>query len=103
MKSESVITCWTAASTSSAIEACWAFRSTNGSFSATRFLGSPDVGSFEESLETHEVGDVFYPYRRASGDHSADCAVLGHHAARADQRAGADLQAGQDGGVRADA
>src|SRR5579859_545991 len=96
MKSAFVITRPTAASTSAAIEACCALRSTNGTF-------APDIGTLEVTLEAHELVDVLHLYRRAAGDHDARLDVLGDHAARADQRTGADLQARQDGRVGADA
>src|SRR5438045_2014942 len=102
MKSALVITRPTAASTSAAIEACCALRSTNGTLSTRLFL-APDVRALVEALEAHELVDVLDLYRRAAGDDDARLDVFGDHAARADQRAGADLQPRQDGGVRADA
>src|SRR5258706_3279989 len=103
MKSAFAITLSTAASTSAAMEACCAFRSTSGSFGPMRFRCSPDVWPFVKALEADQLGDVLDPHRGAAGHDRARLDVLCHDAAGADQRAGADLQTGQDGGVRSDA
>src|SRR5438445_7929188 len=98
MKSVFAITRCTAASTSAAMLACCAFRSTRGSL-----LFSPGIRPLEITLEAHELVDVLHLDRRVPGDHDAGCDVLRHDAARPDQRARADAQARKDGRVGADA
>src|SRR5712664_2857710 len=99
MKSAFVTTRWIAASTSAAMAACWAFRSTNGSFWVT----SPDVWTLVKAFEADQLGDGLDALGRTSRDHRACLHVFGHDAAGPDQRPRADLESRQYGRVGADA
>src|SRR6266568_3981014 len=98
MKSVFDITLSIAACTSAAIAACWAFRSTRGSL-----LFSPDIRPFEITLEAHELVDVLDANGRVARDNDAGLDRLGHDASGADERSGADANAGKYRGVGADA
>src|SRR3984893_13879546 len=103
MKSAFSITLRTAACTSAPMAACWAFRSTRGSFPSMRLRRSPDVWPLVKAFEADEVGDCLHAHRGVAGYHRPCLDVLGHHAARADQRTSADSHARQKRCVGADA
>src|SRR5690242_5275151 len=104
MKSALVVTRSIASRTSSAMPACWAFRSTSGMcFSATPLTRAPHVRSLVEALEADELVHALDAYRWAAGDDRTRFDILGHDAARTDERAGPDAQPRQDGRVGADA
>src|SRR5258708_9447750 len=98
MNSALVTTRWIAASTSAAMAACWAFRSTNGSFWVT----SPDVWALVKAFEADQLGDGLDALGRTSRHHRACLDVFGDDAAGPDQRPSADLDSRHDARVGAD-
>jgi len=66
-------------------------------------LFAPYVGALEEALEANELRHLLHHARRVAGDHGAGRYVASDHTACTDKRSGSDPDAGQDGGVAANA
>src|SRR5579864_2076537 len=103
MKSALVVTRAIAALTSSATDACCAFRSTNGTFPLTRLRFAKHVRPLVKAFEANQLGDGFDADGRAAGHDGSSLDILRDDAAGSDERACLDLDPRQDGRVRTDA